>query len=347
MDHKVITIRDVAERAEVSKSTVSRVLSGAKTAIPISQETRQRVLEAARELQYQPHPSARALRGKSTHLLGLIVREIGDPFFAELVEVITNIAKVQGYDLVLGYARSDPEKALALSEVLDPRRCDGLFLLGDLKESAEDHAFLSQMKERHLVVSVCRGSQGLSGGNPCVNVDNRKGTFMALNYLAQLGHHRIAFLDGSRLGDLRERLDTYCEFMRQRFGELCGEYIQSDENSYAGSYRAMQRLLSLQSPPTAVFAVDDTMAIGALKALSDMGYAVPKDVSVIGFDDIKIAAYLQPSLTTIRQPIEKMGQKAVELLLEMMMEKSVPDPVPRFLMEPELIVRDSCAPPPR
>ena len=340
-------MRDVAAQAEVSVSTVSRVLSGVKTSIPISQDTRQRVLEVARGLRYQPNPSARALRGKSTHLLGLIVREIEDLFFAELIGVISDVARGKGYDLVLGHARSDPEEVLALSEILDLRRCDGLFLLGDLKESAEDHAYLSQVAMSHLVISLCRGTQKLAAGNPYVDIDNRKGAFMALDYLVRLGHRRIAFLDGGRLGDLQERIEAYCEFVRERLGKVCPDYIQSDENSYAGSYRAMQRLLSLRSPPTAVFTTDDTMAVGAMKAAADMGFVVPTDVSVIGFDDIKIAPYLQPALTTIRQPIEKLGATAVELLLEMVKEKSAPEPLPRFLIEPELMVRDSCAPPPR
>ena len=110
-----VTIKDVAERAGVSESTVSRVLSGTETAIPFSEETRERVAQAARELGYRPHPGARALRGKATNLLGVIVREIDDPFFAQLIEAISNEAGAQGYDLVLGYAKSDPEEALAIS----------------------------------------------------------------------------------------------------------------------------------------------------------------------------------------------------------------------------------------
>jgi DNA-binding LacI/PurR family transcriptional regulator len=344
---KSITIRDVADQAGVSESTVSRVLSGSKTQIAIGQETRERVLQVAEELGYSPHPAARALRGKGTNLLGLIVRDIDDLFFAELIKVIGDAAKQSQYDLVLGYARDDPAEALALSEVLDLRRCDGLFLLGDLKESPQDRTFLANIGKAHLIVAVGRGSQELVHNIPSICIDNRKGAFMALSYLVRLGHRRIAFIDGGRVGDLWERTEAYREFMRERFGGVCQQHVQSDENSYEGGYRAMKKLLALSSFPTAVFAADDTMAIGALKAASDMGYAVPEDVSVIGFDDINIAAYLQPALTTIRQPIGRMGEKAVELLLEMVREKSVPATVPHLLMEPELIIRDSCAPPSR
>jgi DNA-binding LacI/PurR family transcriptional regulator len=346
MNDKPTTIHDVALRAGVSESTVSRVVSGAETAIPISDETRERVLEAARELSYRPHPGARALRGRSSHLLGLIVREIDDPFFAQLIEVIGTVAKEKEYDLVLGYAKSDPEEALALSEImLDLRYCDGLFLLGDLKESSEDHTFLAKMGKSHRLVSVGRGSQQLVGNTPSVGIDNRKGAFMALDYLSQLGHRRIAHITADRVGDLQERMEAYCEFMMDRVAESRQEYVQLDENSYAGGYRATKRLLSLGPPPSAIFATDDTMAIGALSAASDMGFVVPRDVSIIGFDDVAIAAYLRPALTTVRQSIEKIGGKAVELLLDIVGQESIPDPLPHFLMEPDLVIRDSCGPP--
>ncbi len=346
MPNRAITIRDVAREARVSESTVSRVLSDAETAVSISQETRQRVLAAAEALCYQPHPFARALRGKGTNLLGLIVREVDDPFFAQLIEVIGIVAKEQGYDLVLGYAKSDPEEALVLSEILDLRHSDGLFLLGDLKESPDDHTFLDRMGQARRVVAVCRGSQALAARTPSVAVDNRKGVLMALGHLAELGHRRIAHINTDRVGDLRERMDVYGEFMRDRFGEPPREYVQLDANSYEGGFQATRRLLSLQQPPTAIFATDDTMAIGALSAAVDLGCAVPGDVSIVGFDDVKIGAYLRPTLTTIRQPIEVIGRKAVDLLVEMIREEATPDPSQQFLIEPQLVVRGSSAPPP-
>jgi DNA-binding LacI/PurR family transcriptional regulator len=346
MSERPVTIRDVAQRAGVSESTVSRVLSGAKTAIPISDETRERVLEATQELGYRPHPGAQSLRGRSTHLLGLIVREIDDPFFAQLTEAIGNVAKEKGYDLVLGYAKSDPEEALALSEMmLDLRYCDGLFLMGDLKESPEDHTFLARMGGGHRLVSIGRGSQQLVGNTPSVGVDNRKGALLALDYLAQLGHRGIGHINAERVGDMQERMEAYTGFMTERFGESRPEYVELDENTYEGGYRATQRLLSLPSPPSAIFATDDTMAIGALGAASDMGLVVPRDVSIVGFDDVAVAAYVRPALTTVRQSIERIGQRAVELLLDIVEQKSIPDPLPHYLLEPELVIRDSCGPP--
>jgi DNA-binding LacI/PurR family transcriptional regulator len=180
---------------------------------------------------------------------------------------------------------------------------------------------------------------------PSVCIDNHRGTFAALEYLVEMGHRRIAFVDGSRLGDLRERREAYSEFMEQRVGTLPEGYIQTAKNSYQGGYEATARLLSLSPPPTAVLAADDTMAIGTLKAAWDMEYVVPDRLSVIGFDDIELAAYLQPALTTVRQPLGEISKRAFELLMGMIREESVTSTLPHILIEPELMIRDSCAPP--
>ena len=343
MAKRSVTLVDVAKRAGVSPTTVSYVLNRTETQIRISQETRKRVQHAARELGYRPNPAARALRGKGTHLLGLILREIDDAFFAELVEVISDAARVRGYDLVLGYARSSAREALAVSEILDLRQCDGLLLLGDLKESADDLDLLSDLWTEHHVVSVCRGSGDLVQDGPSISVDNRKGADIALEYLVGLGHERIAFLDtGRQMGDLWERADAYREFMTDRFGAVPDGYFQADENSYEGGRRSMRELLHLVSRPTAALAADDTMAIGALRAAGEEGFEVPRELSLVGFDGIKIGAYLTPALTTIRQPIGEIGQKAVQLLLSLVEADSPSSSNTRVVTQPELVVRESC-----
>jgi len=303
------------------------------------------VQQAARDLGYRPHPGARALTGKGTGLIGLIVREINDPFFADLIEVVSNLANEKGYDLVLGNAKRDPEEALALRDkMLDLRFCDGLLLCGDLRESPEDHDFLSKMGRDHRLVSVSRGSKQLVGNTPSVDTDNRRGVFLALDYLTRLGHRRIACTNAGRVGDLWERLEAYREFMQQQVGDWPEEYVQPAENSYAGGYDATKRLLALPVPPTAILAVDDVTAIGALSAVIDTGRTVPGDVSIVGFDDMAVSAYIRPALTTIRHPIEEIGQKAVQVLLSMIQGEFTADSWPHLLVEPELVVRESCGP---
>lgn len=339
---RAVTMKDVARLAGVSQSTVSRVLNKATSAIPISLETRNRVLQVARELGYTPNPLARALRGRQTHLLGLIVREIADPFFAQLIAVISAAAKEKGYNLVLGHAQSSPAEALLLSTILDTRHCDGFIVLGDLRD---DRAAFEELilKAGPRIISLCRGEP--VGHVPTINVDNRRGVFLALEYLTGLGHRQIAFIDGGWLGDIQERLQAYRAFMEQHELTVPAEYIQTETNDASGGYHAMKALLTLLEPPTAILASDDVMAIGALKAASDMGYRVPADVSVIGFDDIEAATYTIPALTTVRQPIEEMGRKALSLLTDIVEGRLSADDVPVIRIEPKLVIRDSCAPP--
>jgi DNA-binding LacI/PurR family transcriptional regulator len=337
---------DVARRADVSESTVSRVLSGTKTSVTISDRTRERVLAVVDELSYQPHPFARALRGKRVNLIGLIAREIDDPFFAQLIEVISAEAKARGFDLVLGFAKSDPEEALALSEVLDLRQSDGLLLLGDLNETPGDRELLERMGRDRRTVSVCRGSDSLVGDTAWVDVDNRRGAFLVLDHLVGLGHGRIGLVTSGRVGDLAERVDAYTEFVSDRLGEVCADLIQRGENDFGGGYRAATRLLELPEPPTAIWAEDDMMALGALAAACDLGLCVPDDVSIAGYDDVRVAEYVRPSLTTVRQPIEELGARAIEILVDLIRAEEAVGPLPQVLLEPELVVRDSTARPP-
>jgi DNA-binding LacI/PurR family transcriptional regulator len=343
---RTATIRDVARRAGVSESTVSRVLSGAETQIAISEETREAVQLAARELGYRPHPGARALSGKHSHLLGLIVREIADPWFAQMIEIISDLVRERGYALVLGNARRDPREALQLRDMmLDLRYCDGLLLCGDLQETAEDQDFLIRMRATQRLVSVARGSGGLICNTPLVGVDNRMGAALALDHLVGLGHRRIACISAGRVGDLYERVERYREFMSERFGPPPEAYVELDRNSSEGGYQAARRLLSLTPAirPTAIFAADDRLAIGAIAAASDMGLRVPADVSIVGFDDMESAAFCRPALTTVRQPMDAIGRVAVDLILEMIGRESQTETCPRVALPPELVVRASCA----
>jgi len=345
LGNKRVTIRDVADQAGVSQSTVSRVLSGSVTQIPISQKTRDRVREVAQSLGYRPHPGARALSGKSTGLLGVIVRELDDPFFAKLTEVVSNVAKDKGYDLVLGNAKRDPKNALALRDrMLDLGFCDGILLCGDLRESSEDESYLARIGNNHQVLSVACGRGLLAYDIPSVGVDNHVGTLLALDHLASLGHRRIACLDAGRGGDLSERINAYEQFMQERFDGVPEGYLRQSGNTCRGGYEATVQLLSMESPPTAIFAMDDMMAIGSLGAALDLGWAVPERLSIVGFDDVDASAYIRPALTTIRQPMQQIGQQAVELLLSVIGDEEHADPLPRLFLKPSLIVRQSCGP---
>lgn len=335
-------MKDVAKLAGVSQSTVSRVLNDASTAIPIAAATRERVLEAAETLGYTPNPLARGLRGASTQLLGLIVREIADPFFAQLIDSLTVIARENGYGILLGHARSSSDEALALTDVLDFRHCDGALLLGDVKEHATVFEKIGQTFPKLVV--YCSGNP--PGNFTVVDVNNYTGVQLALHYLTDLGHRKIAFIEGGWICATQERLEAFHEFFAQRSIEIPPEYVvRVDQNDSAGGYQGLVNVLKVSDPPTAVFASDDAVAIGALKAAYDMGCRVPLDVSIMGFDDIDAARFTIPALTTIRQPIEELARSGVDALLRLLNGQSLVNNDRLILVEPELVVRDSCGPP--
>ncbi len=331
---------DVAERAQVSQSTVSRVLNQSDSLVPISEETRQRVLAAARELGYRPNPLARGLRGSSVLLLGVIVRDVADLFFAQMISELSVLARANGYNLVLGHAGSSSSEALLLKDILDARHCDGVMVLGDMPD---DEAIFEEIRRLPCpVVNLCRGQA--VAGLPTVNVDNRKGTLLVLEYLTALGHLRIAMIDGGWVGDIRERHDAYRDFMAARGwgGAACS--VLAERNDPVGGYRAMKALLSRPERPTAVFAADDGLAIGALKAAADLGVRVPDELSIASFDDVELAQFTIPALTTVRQPIEELARVGLQLLLDRIEGSRPAEAEPMIRVEPDLVIRQSCAP---
>lgn len=342
LSRKAPTARDVARIAGVSQSTVSRVLNDSGTNL-ISPSTNQRVREAATRLGYSPHPLARALRGKHTQLIGLIVREIEDPFFAKFIANLSTQARSLGYQIVLGHAHSDPSQALQMTAVLDARHCDGVLLLGDLRDdsAATEEILLGN----RVVVALCRGRS--VGSLPTVNSDNRVGMALLLEHLYVLGHRRMAFVSGGWLGDILERQEAYQDFVLTHNLANVTAYSQTDTNDLDGGRRAMQRLLALPVRPTAVLAADDVMAIGVLKAATEAGLHVPQDLSVTGFDDIEMTRFTSPTLTTVRQPVEAMSRRAMEWIVRLLSGELIPAGEEIERIKPELVVRQSTgtAPP--
>jgi DNA-binding LacI/PurR family transcriptional regulator len=332
---------DVARATGVSQSTVSRVLSGAPTTIPIATETRERVMRAARSLGYRPNPLARGLRGARTGLLGVIVREITDPFFASAIEAVSIEAARRGYNVVLGHAHGRADEALALWGILEARHCDAILLLGDMRDK------LQLIEDLHdtpaPVVALWHGSR--AAGLPTVTVDNRAGIDAVLDHVRGLGHRRIAFIGGRRLGDIREREEAFRTHVLRHGLDLGDGYMVSVTNEFEAGAEAFGALMALKRPPTAVVAATDVLAVGALRGAYDRGLAVPRDVTVTGFDDIPFASMSVPSLTTIRMPVREMVAQAMRVAID---EPSTDgaDGIPHSILEPELVIRGSSGPPP-
>lgn len=332
------TMRDIAEATGVSQSTVSRVLSGTPTAVPIAETTRKRVMETARRMGYRPNPLARGLRGASTMLLGVIVRDITDPFFAGAVEAASLEANRRGYNVVLGHAHRSADEAEALRGILEARHCDALLFLGDLRDRP---GLVEELQNTSIpVVALWHGSR--EAGIPTVSVDNRGGITAVVDHLVSLGHQRIAFAGPRRLGDITEREEAYLASLHGHGLAAPDEYHIEAPNDFGGGVEAFGRLADLEAPPTAIVAPTDVLAIGMLHAAQRRGLHVPHDVSITGFDDIPVAAVAVPALTTVRMPIEAMVLAAMDLAIGADEDDGDLHPV----LEPELVIRASTGPAP-
>jgi DNA-binding LacI/PurR family transcriptional regulator len=339
---RLTTMRDIAREAGVSQSTVSRVLNDAPTRVPIAPETRERVTLAARRLGYRPNPLARGLRGAPTMLIGAVVRDITDPFFAGAIEALSVEAMARGYNVVLGHAHSRADEALALTAVLETRHCDAIVLLGDVQDQPR---LLGDLKDSLVpVVALWQGSSAL--GVPTIDVDNRAGIRAAVNHVADLGHERIAFVSGRPLGDIREREAAFNDVMTERFGGVRDGYLQHVSNTPSGGATALGVLLHLAEPPTAVVASTDTLAFGVLHAANALGRRVPDDLSVVGFDDILLASHTVPALTTLRMPAREIVGEGLDIAIELARNPGHRPERTVKVIPPELIVRQSTAPPP-
>jgi LacI family transcriptional regulator len=301
------TIADVARRAAVSTATVSRVLAGLGRATP---ETQARVLEAARELDYRPSAIARSLKRQSTQTFGLIVTDIENPYFPELVRVVEDAARAEGYSILLCNAADDPDREMFYLDLLVERRVDGLVIAA------------SSLGERHgewlaaaplPVVLINTAAPGL--GLPSIASDNRDGGRQSADHLLALGHVRFGYLmPPPRNADAPERLAGVRDALAA--AGLGGDavVVATGAPLVGGGEAAMLELLDRAPRTTAVVAYNDLMAIGAMRALRRRGRRVPDDVSVVGFDDVALSAYVDPPLTTIAQSTAEMGRWAVEQL---------------------------------
>jgi DNA-binding LacI/PurR family transcriptional regulator len=274
-------------------------------------------------------------------LLGAVVRDITDPFFAGAIEALSEEARSRGYNVVLGHAHGRADEAIALTTVLETRHCDAIVLLGDMQDQPR---LLKDLRDSIVpVVALWQGSNLLDV--PAVDVDNRSGVRAALQHLVDLGHERIAFVSARLLGDIREREAAYIEFVTDRFGGVRDGYIRQVPNTPTGGETAVGELLDLDVPPTAIVTSTDTLAMGVLHEAHDRGRAVPRDLSVIGFDDILFASHTIPALTTLRMPTVEIVREGLQLAVDAARDpRQVREPTVRVI-EPWLIIRESTAPP--
>ena len=335
----IITMRDIAVAAAVSQSTVSRVLNDAPTTVPIAAETRERVMEAAQRLGYRPNPLARGLRGAPTNLIGAVVRDFSDPFYAGAVEALVVESMAHGYNVVFGHVHGRHDEVAALTTVLETRHTDAIVVLGDMQAHPQ---FQEDLRHAHVpVVALWPGTSPIE--YPTVDADDRAGIRAGLDHLVGLGHRRIAFVGAELPGDYRVRDEAYLEFMRERFGGTPAGYLQRCPNTLAGGDAVLRALLSLPEPPTAVATSTDLVAIGALHAAYTLGVTVPDKLSVVGFDDILIATHTVPALTTLRMPTSAIVKHAIARAVALVRDPGTDHEPSVAKFEPTLVIRDSTA----
>jgi LacI family transcriptional regulator len=326
------TIRDVAKAAGVHPSTVSRVINGNSS---ISQKTVEKVFSVIKELNYTPNALARSLKTNKLRTFGMLIPDIANPFFSGLARGVEDAANEHGYNVIMCNTDDCLEKEITYLKLLEERRVEGL-ILATVK--FRDKSILELERRRLPYMLLSRNIKGLQENS--ISIDDITGGFLATQYLIGLGHKKIGHITGPyNTTAAMDRIKGYKKAL-QYYGILFNKkYVGEGDFRIKGGYQMMNNYLKLDNPPTAIFTANDLLAVGAIEAIREKGYDVPNDFSIVGFDDIRLASYLSPPLTTIRQPMIEMGYLAIIKLLERIENKVSHE---NIFIKPELIERKSC-----
>ncbi len=332
-----VSIKDIAKAAGVSHSTVSRALSDSPL---VNTETKARIQHLARTMGYSPDAQARSLVMGRTRTVGVVVTTLTDPFIAEAVQAIESTAYGHGYTVILASSNSEPEREVAAVEMLQSKRVDGVIVT-----SSRVGALYQELLDRLAVPIVLLNSHSQQSGpyTFSISVDNQHGGYLATDHLVELGHGRIGYVTGpADHSDDADRLTGYRLALEQAGIAFEQSLVVPGTGRTDGGECALTQFLALDAPPTAVFCYNDMTAIGLLLAARQAGLRVPGELAVIGFDDIPIATYVRPALTTIAQPKLQMGQQAMEMVLALLADGNQADgTVANVVVQGQLIVRES------
>lgn len=338
-----MNIRDVAAAAGVSAATVSRVLNPDAAAYPVRPESRERVLEAIERLGYRPNDLARALLHRRTNVVGLIIPDISNPYYPEVARGVEDAASTAGQRVVLCNTDRDIEKTTTYLDTLIKTRADGIIVVG----GSADEAFAPDVFEPYGTRIVLVGRHDLP--YPSIQIDNVRAAHDATAYVLGLGHRRVAFLAGPHASHtVQDRLAGYRDALEDAHIAFDSNLVREGDFQEPSGYAAARALLGIDPRPTAVVAANDRMAFGAMAAVIDHGLRVPEDMSLVGFDDVSLASYLRPALTTVAIPSYEIGHQAMRVLLTG--EPGDPEtgqPGSPCMLTTKLVVRESCAHPRR
>lgn len=328
-----VTIKDVAQKSGVSIATVSRVINGSKR---VSDEIKEKVISVIKETGYKPNPVARSLVMKKSKLIGVIVPNISNFFIGEILNGIEEISKSYQYDIILCSTQGKMEQEIRYLELLSAKQVEGIiFMSWKLQAEVIEHIANVEIP----IVLINRNTSRLT--IPSVSIDNYKAAYELTNYLINKGHKTIALIRNSIDNDAfgLEQYKGYKQSLKENNIELNKNYVRYGEFSMDNSYKIVRHFVEEDDLPTAIFATSDIMAIGAINALIDSGYKVPEDISVVGFNDTKLASLYRPKLTVIHQPLFAIGSVAVKMIIQRINNRSLKDS--RVILPHKLIERES------
>jgi DNA-binding LacI/PurR family transcriptional regulator len=332
---KRITIADVAQKAGVSKQTVSRVINNRPDVAP---ETRKRINLIIKSIGYSPDPIARSMKG-STHTLGCITPNLSDFNFSSIVQAAQTEARRNGYFVLTGSAQSEIDVSPLLSEMVN-RRVDGLLVINPRDDNR--YQYLLPLIEAELPIVYIKNSPKDEPVS-AVCLDDFTGGYIAAQYLISLGHTSIVTILGPANEECtKDRLAGFTKALEDASIEVDQRLIIQGDWSAQSGHQAISKLLGYKMRFSAVFAQNDRMAMGAMRSLCVAGLRIPEDISVIGYDDLPLTAFFNPPLTTVRQPIDKFGQIGVELLIDAINKPGFKPKIVR--LDPSLVIRNTCTP---
>lgn len=332
---KHITIKDIAQKANVGISTVSRVLN---SSAPVSKQTKKKVLSAIGQMNYIPNEMARGLVKKNSMSIGFMMPEIQNPFYPEIIQSIEDVTSKQGFSLSLYITNQDPNKEKYYLDEMYARRMSGVIIICT---SIQDKELIKKVQQHMEILSIHADIDDVD----YIDTDGRKGTREIVNYLISLGHRKIGFIGYKfNITALNNRLLGYQDALKEHGIEVNSDYIIEGFALGNPGYETAKRLLQLKDRPTAVHCFNEYVALGAYAAIKEAKLRIPEDISVTGYDNLNIAGLVSPTLTTVAQPIAMMGKIASEMLIKNILGRSIN--IKQTIMLPtELILRESACPP--
>ena len=332
------TVKDIAKIAGVSTATVSRALAAPEK---VAEQTRIRVEQAAAKVGYFPNAMARSLRTSETKTVVVVVSNLSNTFFADIINGMEEYAHRRGYKVLIGDSSDDLQRAQNYFDLVDSKLVDGVLLL---TSDIPLEMLIDERGQQRFPVVMASEFFETDVNLPTVHIDNVYSARKAIDYLIVMGHYKIACLTGPMTNPVSEArlhgMRTACKEWKIEVNE---DWILEGNASFYDGYNLGRQLLNRDDKPTAIFCHSDEMAIGVLKIAKELGIAVPKELTVVGFDNITYGEYCEPKLTTVHQPRDLIGETAMKLLLDILADKK---PNPEMTLPTQLIVRDSSAPPP-